>query len=142
MAMAQSWHVALPAEPNAIPEAADWIASCLAGARVSERLLFRLNLCVEELLMNTIHHGVRPGGGLAASVRLDLFTDRIVLVYEDNARPFDVTKAPKRQMDVPLTERAPGGVGLELLRSFSDAFSYQEMESGNQMTCVFSLGRE
>jgi anti-sigma regulatory factor (Ser/Thr protein kinase) len=133
----RSWRAVFPAVPGAVRTAADWVGASVSGVSLPERLVFALDLCIEELLMNTHMHGVRPDGDLIAALRMDLFPDRLVLVYEDNASPFDVTQAPARRLDRPLTDIAPGGLGLHLVRRFSDRFDYEEMAAGNRVTCVF-----
>ncbi len=133
----KSWRAVFPAVPAAIRTAADWVGASVSDVSLPDRLVFALGLCIEELLMNTHMHGVRADGDLIAALRIDLFPDRLVLVYEDNASPFDVTQAPARRLDRPLTEISPGGLGLQLVRRFSDRFDYEEMEAGNRVTCVF-----
>lgn len=132
-----SWCAVFPAAPGAVQAAASWLDASLPRLALPGRLVFALGLCVEELLMNTHMHGVCTDGDPVAAIRIDLFPDRLVLAYEDNAQPFDVTQAPERRLDGPLADIPPGGLGLQLVRRFSDRFEYEEMDAGNRVTCVF-----
>ena len=133
----RSWRAVFPAVPGAVQAAASWLDASLPRPALPERLVFALGLCVEELLMNTHMHGVCTDSDPVAAIRIDLFPDRLVLAYEDNAQPFDVTQAPERRLDRPLTDIAPGGLGLQLVRRFSDRIDYEELDGGNRVTCIF-----
>jgi len=47
-----------------------------------------------------------------------------VSLIDSDGAPFDVTKAPDVDIDKPIEEREPGGLGLHLLKRMADRFDY------------------
>jgi len=87
--------------------------------------------------MNTLMHGASTEEALVATIEVELFPDRIELVYQDNAQPFDITQLPEAHPDRSLAEIAPGGLGVKLMRRFTDRLEYEKVPTGNRVTCVF-----
>lgn len=105
-----------------------------------------IEVCLEELLTNIVRHGQASHGQLADSphpltiaLTLDSQEDGIVMTVEDNGRPFDITKAPARAIDKPLDQIEPGGLGIGLIKNFSDNLQYRRTEMGNRVTLEFAL---
>jgi len=104
-----------------------------------------MQVCLEELMSNIARHGKvlsRPtetdaDNPLSISVGIDVRTDRIAMTIEDNGRPFDVEKAPAKVVDRPLEQVQPGGLGINLIKSFSDNIEYRRTDAGNRVTVDF-----
>ncbi|NBS63076.1 MAG: ATP-binding protein [Betaproteobacteria bacterium] len=103
----------------------------------SSRLAHSLRLVLEELIINVVTHGRRPGDTGWFSVRFTLRHDSIVLVIEDDGLPFDPTAAPAPDLDAPLDDRPVGGLGLFLARSLSDELRYVREHGMNRTTAIF-----
>ncbi len=82
----------------------------------------RLRLCLEEALVNAVHHGNR--GRQDLSVRLELHDagDRCLIRIYDRGAGFD-------PQSVKMSEPGkPGGRGVCLIRHFMDHIAYNETE--------------
>ncbi len=101
---------------------------------VSARIMFNVNLAVDEILTNIISYGYPQGGDHEIIIRLSLDAGTLVVVIEDEARPFDPlhTKAP--ETEVPATERPIGGLGIHLVRKVMDRLEYRREEGKNVLT--------
>ena len=104
--------------------------------RWSDRLLYRVNLVLDELLTNVFSHGVSSGDG-PPRVRLVVGARpgaaRIELV--DDGVAFDPRTAPLRpapDRDAPLPV---GGLGLRFVRELSDSLCY-ERSGGRNRLCL------
>ncbi len=137
MAAGTRWRAVFHVAPGVVESAAAWLDGGVCAGKPPDRLAFALGLCVEELLMNTLMHGGSAEGGLVASIEVARFPDRVELVYEDNAQPFNITQFPDARSDRLLAEIAPGGLGVRLVRRFSDRLEYEKIPTGNRVTCVF-----
>ena len=62
----------------------------------------------------------------------------IELTVEDAGAPFDPTRSREPDIDESLDERAIGGLGLHLVRSLADVFSYQRVGCVNRTVVVFN----
>jgi phosphoserine phosphatase RsbU/P len=90
---------------------------------VDKGLLPTVDLAVEELFTNMVKYS--PGGG--AEIRLDIATvpgGVEVTLTDYDVEPFDVARAPAVDVDLPIEQRRPGGLGLHLLRQMLDRIDY------------------
>ena len=139
---------------GAIPEiatAARWIESIAAELDLPEPLVSDVQVCLEELMSNIVRHsGVHasstsylpqtdPVNDLLISITVNAFADRIILIVEDNGRPFNVAQADAKLIDRPLEEVRPGGLGIHLIKSFTNNLEYRRTEKGNRTTIEFTV---
>lgn len=126
--------------------AATWLRDIAADEQLSDKLAFALEVCLEELATNVVRHGgvgrfdeAEAGAGppLSFGVGLVLEQDAVGLVIEDNGRPFDVSQAPARPIRKPLEDIVAGGLGMQLIRSFSDELHYEPTPGGNRVILKF-----
>lgn len=95
-----------------------------ASDPLDEQGRFSLHLVVEELFANMVEHN--PEASAEIMVRVDRLDDRLeVRLVEDDAHFFDPTAHPEPDVSAPLGQRRPGGLGLHLVRHFSDGLRYE-----------------
>jgi serine/threonine-protein kinase RsbW len=83
-----------------------------------------LMIAVNEAITNIIVHGYQGKPGL-----IEIFVEResndIRLRLLDSAAAFDPTSVPKPDITLPLDQRAYGGMGVHMMREFSDELIYR-----------------
>lgn len=107
---------------------------------IAGRSAFAARLVAEELFANLVRHN--RGGHDRIEVSLTLAGDRMVLRLRD----FDVDPAgdiptEKPDVDSPLEQRRPGGLGLHFVRSLFDSLSYEHSAGTLSVTATRKLGR-
>ena len=129
--------------------ASAWVERIAASLKLPGKLTFAMQVCLEELMSNIARHGkVHPfptpfptetetDNPLSISIDIDVLGDRIAMTIEDNGRPFDVEKAPAKVVDRPLEQVQPGGLGINLIKSFSHNIEYRRTDAGNRVTVDF-----
>jgi anti-sigma regulatory factor (Ser/Thr protein kinase) len=60
--------------------------------------------------------------------------DSVQLEYTDRGIPFNPLEAPEANVQVPLEERQPGGLGIHLIRQIMSDLRYQRSDGENQLT--------
>lgn len=130
-------------------ESAQWLRDAAAREGLPDQTVFALEVCLEELTTNIVRHGgaitwdgdegVTAPDMAALQIRVSLLIDpaSIDLVVEDNGRPFDVSLAPGKPVSGQLDDVVPGGLGVQLIRSFSDELSYEALHGGNRAIVKF-----
>ncbi len=101
----------------------DFTAGFFARHGVDKALLATVDLAAEELFTNMVKYS--PGGG--AEVRMDIATipgGVEVTLTDYDVEPFDVAEAPAVDVDLPIEQRRPGGLGLHLVRRMLDRIDY------------------
>lgn len=95
---------------------------------------YRLNLVIEELWVNAIHHGA---GSHAAGGRpeIEVFVrgdgDQWTVSMLDHGPAFDPFTAALPNITAPLEERAIGGLGIHLVRKLVNSVAYERHDDCN-----------
>ena len=102
----------------------------------STDLLFRINLVIEELVLNIIDYGYDDND---QEIELSFKSDAnsVTIDITDEGRAFDpLNDAPEPDIDSPLEERHVGGLGVYLARTMMDELTYRRENSRNHLTLV------
>jgi anti-sigma regulatory factor (Ser/Thr protein kinase) len=119
------------------------LESFAAQHGVPPELVMELNVVLDEMLTNTMFHGLDEGQD-PASLRIDLaFAVRdgsFEIRIEDNGRAFDPLQAPEVDLDADLDERRVGGLGIHLVRNLMDHLEYARAGGRNRLVMSKRLG--
>ena len=111
-------------------------ADFFARHGVEPALLPTVDFTLEELFTNMVKYS--PSGD--AHVRIELATApggvEVTLTDYDVDR-FDVTQAPDANINLPIEERRPGGLGLHLIRRLVDSMDYEYSNEDRQSRITF-----
>ena len=102
----------------------------------STDLLFRINLVIEELVLNIIDYGYDDNDH---EIELSFNSDAnsVTVDITDEGRAFDpLNDAPEPDVNSPLEERHVGGLGVYLARTMMDELTYRRENSRNHLTLV------
>ena len=103
---------------------------------VHPSLVPTVDFVVEELFTNMVKYS--PDG--AAEVRIDMTAvpGGVEMVLTDyDVEQFDVTRAPDAEIDLPIEQRKPGGLGLHLIRRMVDSMNYEYSRERRQGRTTF-----
>lgn len=135
-AMSRTFHRELGAAPADIAEAGAQLSAWLVEESIPESAALLARLTLDELASNVAKYGGGRLDELSIRFRCSVDCGRLVIDVDDNARPFDPRDAPSPDLDAPLDERRPGGLGLHLLRRLSNSFRYERRDGRNCVTLV------
>ena len=102
----------------------------------STDLLFRINLVIEELVLNIIDYGYDDNDH---EIELNFNSDAnsVTIDITDEGRAFDpLNDAPEPDVNSPLEDRHVGGLGVYLARTMMDELTYRRENSRNHLTLV------
>ena len=95
-----------------------------------------VDLATEELFVNMVHYN--PTVTTDIEVAIDV-GDRVTVSLVDNGGvEFDVTAKREVDIDAPLEERTPGGLGLHLIQNLVDSLEYQYQDGRGEV--IFTMG--
>ena len=146
----KTWHRAFVGTVADIAAAAQWLDTIAADQKLPEQLVFSLQLCLEELMSNIVRHGASASRQssndllpeatppLNVEITVTVENQSISMTVEDDGKPFDVVNAPAHPIDKPLDEVEPGGLGIQLIRSFASSLVYEQAGLGNRVTVELS----
>jgi len=108
---------------DSIAEVYEFTESVLVAGDISDADRFPIHLAMEELFVNMVHY--YPDNDNAIELEVDVDSGIASVTMTDNdVDPFDVTQSRKVDIDAPLDERTPGGLGLHLIQTMVDNLQY------------------
>ena len=106
------------------------------GVPADDRLAF--DFCVEEIFTNFVKYN--DGNPNDIELALERRGDRLVARVTDfDVEPYDVTRAPPVDVELPIERREPGGLGLHLVRQLVDGLDYDYTNRQSRITVTKSL---
>lgn len=107
---------------------------------LSEADRFSLFLAIEEIVTNIIRH--QPQRDTGIRVQMNGSADRVVVTIVDpDSVFFDPTVAKDPQVNLPIEQRKPGGLGIFLTKKVMDEVRYEFHEGTGTTTLVKRLER-
>ncbi|SER12193.1 ATP-binding protein [Giesbergeria anulus] len=106
-------------------------------------LAFSVNLCLDELITNTILHGLQGAQNRLIRVRMNISAQLLEIFIKDDAPHFDpFLQAPIPDLDLDLDERQVGGLGVHLVKTLMDDVRTYYDGSGNLIVLLKTLRKE
>ena len=128
-----------PLGPALVHEASLWQKSLAAEFRLSHDDAYRLDLCVEELVTNVVTHTAPECAGLRVELRVEIDDKLLRLTCVDPCSAFDPFARPGPAKPKSIEEAVIGGMGIHLVREFSDSHRYERRDDRNVVELVFKL---
>ena len=129
-------HVSLPAKLTEVRNLSAAVEEFGDANQLPLPTVFVINLALDELITNAVTHGTFNVPDPAIDIHLKAESNGVTLTLEDNGSPFDPTAFDADDVDTTssLDDRAVGGLGLHLVRSFADDISYEFVNGRNRLT--------
>jgi len=119
-----------------IAKVAGEIERFLDAAQVPEKVIFQLNLSIDELVTNTILYGFDDQAEHQIEVKVRSSADEVVVTIEDDGHAFDPFSPSAKPVDTSLSieERQIGGLGLHFVKTMMSQVSYARIGERNLVT--------
>ncbi len=92
-----------------------------------------IHVLLDEVISNSIRHGLNGAAAHAIAVTLELSEGEIVVEVEDDGVAYDPTQAGAPVLADALGDRKPGGLGLAIMRSFTNSIEYRRIDGRNRL---------
>ncbi|MBW2066508.1 MAG: ATP-binding protein [Deltaproteobacteria bacterium] len=110
--------------------------------RLSGKVLFHINLALEEIFTNIVSHGYTDEGEHLIKITMSRENDFLCFRIEDDGIPFNPLKARPPELKGPLEERPIGGLGCYLMRCCMDDVKYERRGNKNILTMKRCINTE
>jgi serine/threonine-protein kinase RsbW len=104
-----------------------------AAHGVPNQAINDLNLCLDEILNNTISYGYDDSDPHCIRVTLTLADGVVTAEIVDDGKPFDPRQSTPPDRSQTLRERKLGGVGLHFVHALMDGVDYARKKGCNHV---------
>jgi len=98
-----------------------------------------MQVALDEILSNILHHGFAGGARHRIEVRLSVDPHALVAEVEDDCPPFDPLAVPSPDLGASLKDRRVGGLGVHFVRNLMNEVQYSRSGARNRLVLKRSL---
>lgn len=99
-----------------------------------------IQLCLEESIINVIHHGYPTQAPDVIQVKITVTPELIKVMLLDHGVSFNPLDQPESDTELSVEERSIGGLGIHLMRHYLQDMTYRRIGNANQLN--FTRQRE
>ena len=133
---------AFPRHVESLAPLYDFAEEILETNDISPGVRFPVHLAMEELFVNMVKYnpGIETDIGVEVTVSS---TKKVTVTFiDDGGVEFDVTAARNVDIDAPLEERTPGGLGIHLIQNLADELEYTYKDGRGRVIFTKESGNE
>ncbi len=124
--------------PKELARLSQWIDSFSQQHHIAEKASFKMKLVVVEAVTNIIDYAYDDKQS-NVSVSSAIIDNSIIIELEDTGRPFNPLALPDVKLTDSLDEAKIGGLGIHLIKNYTDDCAYQRENSTNRLKMTISL---
>lgn len=130
----------LDANESAVRSASEWATAFAARNGLSEDDVYRLDLCVCEVVTNIVSYAYDGDHGQSLELSAEALPSAVVITISDGGRAFDPLALAPPETPYSLEDMSIGGLGIDLVRKFSDECSYKRVAGRNILSFTIRHG--
>jgi anti-sigma regulatory factor (Ser/Thr protein kinase) len=131
----------IPNRVDALRPMSAWLDDALRRAQAPEPMRFAFDFCANEAVANIVGHAFPEGGAHEIALRLFVDARSIALEIEDDGVAYDPLARPEHEPPASLEAAPIGGLGVHLIRRFTDRCGYARRGGSNVLTLVAERAR-
>lgn len=118
---------------SVLGEIFDFLSGYFSKENIDPSLQFPVDLAVEEVFTNFVKYNPSGLGEIRVMLARDATELRLTLTDFDSPL-FDITKSEEVDINRPIEERQPGGLGIHLVRKMMDRVEYEYTNRESRIT--------
>ena len=108
----------------------------------SKKLIFEINLALDELFTNIISYGFKDDKEHAIKVTLTPRNDELCLCIEDDGTPFNPIDFETPDVACSVDECQIGGLGIHIMKKLMDEVCYERCGEKNVLNLKKKIGKD
>lgn len=102
---------------------------------LSDATVHAFQLCLDEVFTNIVNYAFEDDDTHSVELEMTCEGDVVQACIADDGKPFDpLANSTEPDLDVPLEDRAIGGLGIFFLQQFMDELAYRREDDRNILT--------
>jgi anti-sigma regulatory factor (Ser/Thr protein kinase) len=111
-----------------------FLSDQLVEDNIGKDVTFDLMVTIEEVFTNIVKYGLEKRQADKITIQLKVDTEKVKAEIIDTGRAFNPLSLSDPDLDVPLEDRKPGGLGIYLVKELMDEVHYRRFQNGNILT--------
>ena len=103
----------------------------LEPRELQSKLVYAVNLILEEILMNIIKYGYDDEESHEIEVQIEVEQEEVALTVIDDGKEFNPLTIPRPDRSQSAMDRIEEGLGLQFVRHMRNAMEYRREENKN-----------
>lgn len=103
----------------------------LEPRKLQSKLIYAVNLILEEILMNIVKYGYDDEESHEIEVQIEVEQEEVALIVIDDGKEFNPLTIPKPDRSKSAMDRLEEGLGLQFVRHMRNAMEYRREEGKN-----------
>jgi anti-sigma regulatory factor (Ser/Thr protein kinase) len=118
---------------------APWIQMVAHQLALHPDTTFRVDLILAEVVTNIVEYAYLEGGSNPIEIKIQPHASQLIMEIRDQGIPFDPLQMPTITLPTTLELASIGGLGIHLLRHYSNECFYQRLGNQNILTVILYL---
>lgn len=140
MTAEQEYRLSVAAELKQVETACRFVAHIAGKMGLSDEVVHKCHLAVEEICTNIIEHGYEFRQNEVIELTCTVLPDRLRVTIVDSAAPFNPLEHADPDPASSLFDRYGGGWGIFFVKKFMDKVYYTYVHNRNHLTIEKLLG--
>jgi len=133
--------IKLPASLEYLHKFIDFVTTCSREQGFEKKRVHEIELATEEALINIFNYAYKENNGDVEIIcKLDE-NKRFIIEIVDTGIPFNVLSVASPDITADISERQLGGLGVFLIKKFTDAVQYRHEGNKNILTLIIKRGQ-
>lgn len=132
--------LSLPADISSLEPLRSFVLERFESSGLSPALTLKIDLVLEEVLLNIFNHAYGPDRAGMVSVECGPWSGegRFLVRFSDQGPPFDPLSQPPPDVTLNMDQRVQGGLGIFLAKEMSASQQYRREGDSNILEIVFA----
>ena len=128
-------------KPNiqSVHQIQEFVRETLLAFNSNKNKLLKIDLLIEEIVVNIIHYGCLGIEDSIIDVGLDTIDNKIILEISDNGLAFNPLEQENPDVTTELDQRRPGGLGIFLVKQIVNEIQYERKDNKNTLHICLDL---
>lgn len=124
-----------------LDQAIEFVAGCAEETGVDAGRQIGLSIALEEAFVNVCNYAYPDDPG-EVELSCTAAGNDFVIEISDQGVPFDLLSLAEPDTTVSIEDREVGGLGIFLLRKFTDEVSYQHVDGCNRLKMILHCNKD
>jgi anti-sigma regulatory factor (Ser/Thr protein kinase) len=123
-------------KPNleAVKKIQDFVADNLKRNNSNKNQVFKINLLIEEIIVNIVSYAFNDTKKGIINIEINTLNNKLLLKISDNGIAFNPFKDKDPDINAPLENRSPGGLGIFFVKQIAKDINYSYENGQNTIS--------